>query len=390
MNNFIKQAAARARKPQKTLDRPAEKHLRKVSILFDFVPFYYNNQALFRKDENTLDTVAKSLLVMSAFRYEAHVLRTLARALAKKAHIFDTFFVPVGWLAGTGAAVPSSHAAVVACSGSPLAEIEAQARAALAPYSVGSIAVVDEGQVVVRQFPVSWAPGDDAPVCVVAVYPFDPDRAVGIVFFGRHGDAHCGVTYLIARAQLPGFVSAVGAHVAAMYLVNDSIGSFSTTCIPSAGEPRRFPARTCTTLCEVLVEFDPAAFSPATAPPVAACVPYVPKLLVSIVDLPSDTDITCASHGGVDFVTHIGGARLKTVLVIAKEPFAKDVVFSGVFTKRNLVWRGRYTFAVTSASFPFPTLKTRAGARAGAIGSACHRHCALDAAFTTRTFSHIV
>uniref|UniRef100_A0AAU7E2J6 Poxvirus F5/Telomere-binding protein I6 domain-containing protein n=1 Tax=Rousettus bat poxvirus TaxID=3141933 RepID=A0AAU7E2J6_9POXV len=391
MNNFIKQAAARVRKPQKTLDRPTERNLRKISIRFDFVPFYYNHQALFRKEENTLDTVAKSLLVLGSFRYEAHVLRALVRALAGKAHVFDVFFVPVGWLTGTGAPAPETHAAVEVCTDHPQGAVNALVRAALAPFSVGGVLVADEGPVTVRQFPVSWLPGDDAPVCVVAVYPFDPDCAVGIVFLGRHGDAHCGVTYLIPRAQLHVFVSAVRAHVSATYLVNDSIGHFSTTCIPSTEAPRRFPARTCTTLCEVLVEFDPAAFAPATAPPVAACTPYIPKMLVSIVDLPSDTEITCASHGGLDFVTHIGGTRLKTVLVLAKEPFARDIVFSGVFTKRNLVWRGRYTYAVTSASFPFPALKTRPGARAGAGAScACHKHCAMDSAFTTRTFAHVV
>ncbi|QGN68049.1 telomere binding protein [Equine molluscum contagiosum-like virus] len=388
MNHFVKQVSARARKPARELApaRDARAYAR-VLVCFDFAQLYYNNQALFSKRENTLDHVAKSLLVLASFRYEAYVLRGLVRALLEqRAHVHDVYFVPVGWLAGAGAA-PRTHAAVrvVAAAGDAPA-LERHARDFLAAHEVARVTVDADGDCRVPQFALDADATAPAPVAVLSFYPFDTSQVLAVVFFGRHGDTHCGLSYLAPRAQLHELAACLYAHVGELYLVNDELGSFATTRVANAA-PRRFPAARCASLCEVTRAFARARFAYAEAPPVAP-MPYVPKQLVAVVDLPSDAEITCTRAHGLDVVTHIDGVRLKTVLVLAKDAFVRDVPFQGVFTKRNLVWRRRYTYRVLRASFPCPELKG-APARAGRA-PACQKHCFHGSDYTTRTLAHVV
>ncbi|AAC55176.1 MC048L [Molluscum contagiosum virus subtype 1] len=406
MNHFVKQVAARARKPARELERvEGDVPYARVLLRFDFSALHYNHGALFCKRENTLEDVDKSLLVLAAFRYEAYVLRTLVRTLTERgrAHVYDIYFLPVGWLAGVAADVPPAHAALRLLHSGRLDALERRARELLAQHDVLGVELEDEGPCSVPRFALPAAHDAPAPVAVLAFYPFDPGLLLAVVFFGRHGDAHCGLAYTAPRAQLPALAAALHAHVADLYLLHDEVGHFSSTRVHN-NAPLRFPAETCAGLCEVTRAFAHERFAAARALVAHVPPPFVPKQLVSIVDLPCDTELTCASVHGIDFVTHISGRRLHTVLLLAKEGFMADTVFAGVFSKRNMVWRGRYTFRVLRASFPCPELRG-AGSASGADGedtgtahaagrralrAACHKHCFRGSRYTTRTPAHVV
>ncbi|CCD83224.1 telomere binding protein [Squirrelpox virus] len=380
MNHFIKQAGAGIRKPSyRATVLPHTHRMRYGTLVFDFEDFYYNNDELFHKPTNAVCDVTKSLAVMRSFRHEQAVLRRVVRLVRSRgAHVSDVFFAPVGWLAGTGDP-PYTHAAVRVLHADD--GLEGAARALL------------EGQPVRN---VDWLRGEETemqsiavpniqPVGLITFYPFDVDEIAAILFFGAVDEARCGVVYTAPREYTDAVVRRLATVAGELYMLVDGVGALSPVRLAAAGQrAEKLRESSVDVLCEVTRRFDLAGLEPSESP--AARRPLVPKMIVSPLDLPSHVEIRCESRNGVDFVTHIDGRRLDTVLVVAKDEFLSGTRLKGVFVKENLVWRGTYTYRIVSSSFPAPKLAVRRRHKR----RECKKHCFCETAFTTRTRTHVV
>ncbi|ATI20991.1 telomere-binding protein [Western grey kangaroopox virus] len=370
MDYFIKQAAARARKPSAAMPPPSGTvRFRTAVVRFDFTGFYYNNARLFAKTRNSLTEVDKSLAVMNTFAYQAHVLTELARMLAKHGHLRDLYFAPVGWLAGApGTELPLTHAAARIIRRCSQPDLEDAVRGLLARYEVENLSVTSaEESGILRFDSKDLRDADYRPVCVMFFYPFDPEKVLAVVFVGRHEDSHCGISYLLNRTHAGTFLRSIFRFVRHIYTVSDELGTFATARISNhAARLQKLPVSAFTNLCEVTHNFDPALFGEPTDLDHPGFVPRVPKIPVSILDLPDGVPITCSATNGLEVVTHIAGQRLRSVLVIVKDRFLKDTPLDGVFSKENLLRNRRYTFTVTAANFKCPSLGADAASASGA------------------------
>ncbi|ADC53935.1 telomere-binding protein [Pseudocowpox virus] len=366
MNHFFKQIGAGVRKPATRLTPTGAHELRLFTVPVELPGFLYNNENLFHKPVNSVDTVLKALAVASSFREEWEAVRALARALqAAGVHVTDVFFSPVGWMAGT-APPPGAHAAVrvVAPSAAAAARAVKQTVKALRPPVPMAPGEAREDAVVeVQEFSSAYAGHGAPPVGVMAACPFDQEASVLVLFFGRTQDAHCGIAYRCAtRTETDRMLATLLPIVSEMHVVCDDVGRSTVSRHRGGGAATQFPDDRVTSIVGVVHPFDHRQFPSApSASPSSDLVLYAPKRFVFVVDLPSGVDIRCASRSGTDFVTHIDGRKLDAVLVIVKDAFMAGVTMDGVFQKENLVWRGKYTYRITKSSFEVPEFRGKAG-----------------------------
>nr|AAB29633.1 C9L product [variola virus VAR, India-1967, Peptide, 381 aa] [Variola virus] len=86
-------------------------------------------------------------------------------------------------------------------------------------------------------------------------------------------------------------------------MLSDEIGRTSSIRIFNSTSVKKFPTNTLTSICEIVYSFDESSFpTPKTFTPLNAS-PYIPKKIVSLLDLPSNVEIKAISRGGVDFIT---------------------------------------------------------------------------------------
>ncbi|AIZ77285.1 hypothetical protein SB87_gp032 [Parapoxvirus red deer/HL953] len=368
MNHFLKQLAAGIRKPATRLTPSGAHEVRVYTVPVELPGFFYNNENLFHKPVNSVDAVLKALALAGTFREEWESLRAVARALqAAGVHVLDVFFAPVGWLAGSAPPPDGgAHAGfrvVAAGSASAARTVKQVAKslrtpAALAPGDAREDAVVE-----VHEFSSAYVGQGPPPVGVMSVCPFDHEASLLVLFFGRTQEAHCGIAYQCpSRTESDRMLATLMPVVSEMYVVCDDVGRSTVTKHRGGAAAGRFPDDRVTSLVGVVHPFDHRQFPSApSAAPASDLALYVPKRFVFVLDLPSHVDIRCASRNGTDFVTHVDGRRLDAVLVIVKDRFMRGTVMEGVFQKENIVWRGKYTYRITKASFEVPEFRGKSG-----------------------------
>ncbi|ASC55604.1 hypothetical protein SePPVgORF025 [Seal parapoxvirus] len=365
MNHFIKQIAAGIKKPAARLTPSGAHEVRVYTVSVEMPGFFYNNENLFNKPVNSVDAVLKSLAVANSFRDEWESLRAVARALqASGIHVVDVFFSPVGWMAGF-APPPGTHAAfkLVALGAAAALRAVRQVVKSLRPSAQLVPAEAREASVVeVQEFSTAYSQSPP-PVGVMAVCPFDQEASVLVLFFGRTQEAHCGLAYYCAsRTDTDRMLATLLPMVSDMYVVCDDVGRSTVTKHRGGGSTAQFPDSRVTSIVGVVHAFDHRQFPSApSASPSSDLSLYVPKRFVFVLDLPSGVDIRCASRNGTDFVTHVDGRKLDAVLIIVKDSFMAGTTMEGVFQKENLVWRGKYTYRITTSTFEVPEFRGKPG-----------------------------
>ncbi|AKJ93704.1 telomere-binding protein [Raccoonpox virus] len=383
MNNFVKQVASKSLKPTKKLTQLDETiSLNECIIAFNFDNFYYCNDGLFSKPINTPEDVLKSLLVMESFAYEKMIIKGLIKILISKAYINDIYFTPFGWLTGVDDD-PETDVVIKLIFNSSLISIKSQVIEYLKSYNVNNLSVLTtEKELNINTFNVP----DSIPISIISFFPFDTDLIVIILFFGVCNDSYCGISYTSPKERLPYIIEILKPLVSEINMLSDEIGRTSSVRIFNSNSVKKFPTNTLTSICEIVYPFDESLFpTPKTFTPLNAS-PYIPKKIVSLLDLPSNVEIRAISRGGVDFITHINNKRLNTILVIAKDSFLKNSTFSGTFIKENIIWKGIYTYRIIKSSFPVPTIKTAISNKK----KICKKHCFVNSQYTTRTLLHIL
>ncbi|UXK19916.1 Telomere-binding protein [Monkeypox virus] len=382
MNNFVKQVASKSLKPTKKLSPLDEViSLNECIISFNLDNFYYCNDGLFTKPINTPEDVLKSLLIMESFAYEKMIIKGLIKILISRAYINDIYFTPFGWLTGVDDD-PETHVVIKIIFNSSLISIKSQVIEYLKPYNVNNLSVLPtEKELSINTFNVP----DSIPISIISFFPFDTDFILVILFFGVYNDSYCGISYISPKERLPYIIEILKPLVLEINMLSDEIGRTSSIRIFNSTSVKKFPTNTLTSICEIVYSFDESSFTtPKTFTPLNAS-PYIPKKIVSLLDLPSNVEIKAISRSGVDFITHINNKRLTTILVIAKDNFLKNSTFSGTFIKENIIWKGIYTYRIIKSSFPVPTIKSVTNKK-----KICKKHCFVNSQYTTRTLSHIL
>ncbi len=381
MNQFVKRAASSTDKPKKKLDPPLESILFEESMIeFNFVDFYYCNDSLFSKETNSLDDVFKSLSILETFRFEKEIIKGLIKVVREHGYISDVYFSPIGWLTGTGNDVPHTHVSVRIIHTCPTKTIETIARRFLSEEVVEKLSI----QQTPKEYSVNvFRIPDSIPTALITVFPFDTDYILLVLFFGIFNDSRCGLSYVCRREKLNSLVEILKLRVSEITLIKDEVSR--TVPVKIYGVHKHlFPEERIVSICEIVSDFDFSKFKIKDSPRLAVQT-YIPKKLVSLIDLPCGVEIKCVSKDGIDFVTHLRGEKLNTVLIVIKDDFLKSYPLSGVFYKENLVWKGTYTYRITKSTFPVPELKISKNYR-----SDCKKHCFYGSAFITRVGLYIV
>ncbi|AVD69211.1 ORF092 [Saltwater crocodilepox virus] len=371
MNSFIRLVSRNVRKDVAELAAPeGELAYQRFELAFAIPGFYYNNGGLFRKPENGLPEICKSLLILEDFKYEWHVISEVLAALSASAHVHDLYFVPVGWLLGAeDAPDPSRHVVVRfgvvhgAARTVGAAKLRAALEPALAVFGIRHYALQPRGTETLPRF--SFGRERLRLVCVVALYPFDPRKSLAVVYAGRYRDSYCGLNFVFPQKDLPAFLEYIADYVHELHVLNDRVSDFERVSV-AVGDgvgKKTLPHAFFTSLCELAHQMRPLDAAGGGDGDGAGYRTYVPRQYVSLLHLPCDVPIACRRMGALEVVTHIDGRRADPLLVCVKDPFLRDASLDGVFKKRNVLHKNRYTYCILDATFECPRLRPKSRAR---------------------------
>ncbi|QHG62607.1 telomere binding protein [Cetacean poxvirus 1] len=357
MNNFIKQISSRASKPTKKITEVSNiVKYKECNIYFNFNNFYYCNNRLFNKPTNCINEIIKSLLVLSSYRYEKDIIESIVNLLIKNAHthINDIYFTPVGWLTGLYD-VTSYHVVIKFIYTGSILHVKSNIRDYLHSRYINKVDIVDENkELIVNKFNIPKV----LPVAVLTFYPFNTEYSLLILYFGTYNDIHCGISYIFTKENLPYIVEILKHRVEEIHLLHDEVNQLSSIRIN--GTPsQKFPMKKVTYISEVIKLFNLSKFEIDTTKTISPLniVLYIPKVLVSILDLPCNVEIRSVCKNGIEYVTHIENTKLSTILIIIKDKFMRNVSLIGTFVKENLIWKGHYTYRIIKSDFNVPQLK---------------------------------
>ncbi|QRY18917.1 ORF-47 [Teiidae poxvirus 1] len=389
MDNFIKQISFRIKKPTTQLEAADSKvKYSYVFIEFNYPDFYYCNDNLFMKPENSLSDISKSLLMMNSFPYESFILQELLRLLKQYGHVYDIYFLPIGWLMGNGE-LQAHHACIKMIKNNSQKVIEEVTRKQLSHYGIEGtnirITTDTTKEVSVNRHPLGV--GQLEPVCVVSFYPFDPENKVlFVIYLGRYNDRYCGVSYVVDRDDMYKAFSRTYMYISDFYLVSDDINTFHTTRVSNHSKKlKMLPINHCTTLCEIVYDFEFVKFDQSIMS-IPVITPYVPKQFVSIINLPDNVPITCIEVNNLGYVTHIDNKKLRKVLIVLKDSFLKNTTLQGTFKKTNIVRHGKYTYVIVFATFECPVLKINKTSNP----NTCKRTIFEGSKYITKTFNDTI
>ncbi|ARE67329.1 SWPV2-ORF106 [Shearwaterpox virus] len=391
MDNFIKQISSKIVKPIAELEPPDSKvQYYYMTISFNFPDLYYCNKNLFAKPDNTLLDVSKSLLTLNSFPYENFVINDLLRTIRRYCHVYDVYFLPVGWFVGKEDVLPNYQVSIKIIRSTNQEVIENIIRNYLSRHDIYgdnlSIETDRLNGVSINRHSIVGA-RQLAPICVVSFYPFDPENKIlFVIYVGRYKDRHCGVSYVVDREDMYKVINRIYSYVVCIYLVSDDMVTFHTT--PLANHSKKLiplPINHCNTLCEIVHDFEFLRFEQSTMP-IPVFTPFIPKQLVNIINLPDDIPITCASINRLEYVTHIDDKKLKRVLIIVKDKFLRNTILHGTFKKRNIVRNRKYTFTITWSNFECPTL----GDVKSSSPNTCNRVVLDGSRYVTKTFNDTI
>ncbi|AID46822.1 DNA-binding protein [Penguinpox virus] len=387
MDNFLKQISSNVKKPIAELEDPdAVIKFYYMNISFNFPDLYYCNNNLFDKPENSLLDISKSLLMLNSFSHECFILQDLLRVIRRYGHVYDVYFLPIGWLVGNGES-PKYHASIKLIRSNTQEIIDGIVRRQLSQYGIQGdnllISVDSSNEVSINRHSIIGA-RQLQPVCVVSFYPFDPEHKVFfVIYVGRYKDKYCGISYVADREDMYKVINRIYPYVSCFYLVSDGIINFHTT--PVANHTRNIkplPVNHCNTLCEIIYDFEYLKFDQGVMS-IPVFMPFVPKQFVSIINLPDDIPITCTASNNIEYITHIDNKKLKRILIIIKDKFLKDTIMQGTFKKVNLVRHKKYTYTITYSSFDCPKLENTKSSSP----STCNKAILDGRRYVTKTFN---
>ncbi|ALA62431.2 DNA-binding protein [Turkeypox virus] len=392
MNNFIKQISLKIKKPVTELDNTsnADIYYHYVTIMFNFPNMYYSNTNLFNKPENNLLDISKSLMSLNSFSYEFFVIKEYVKLIRRYAHIYDIYFIPIGWLVGCGDPV-EYHTCIKLIRSNTQNIIESITKKYLAQHGIHgneiSIQYDKSNEVKICRYPILSSNKRLEPICVVSFYPFDPEnKIILIIYVGRHKDKHCGISYVIDREDTYQALTRIYPYVDCIYLLSDDIITFHTIpIINNTKNLKKLPIEYCTTLCELVYEFEYSKFDQGNIS-IPAFIPFIPKQLVSIINLPDNVNIMCASANNIEYVTHIDNKKLNRILIIKKDKFLKNTVLRGTFKKINIVRHGKYTYTIISSSFDCPKLENPKSSSP----ISCNKIIQDGSKYVTKTFNDVI
>ncbi|AUI80617.1 hypothetical protein [White-tailed deer poxvirus] len=359
MNNFIKQAASRMNKPTKQLIKTETIILKECTISFNFDNFYYCNENIFDKQYNTLEDVLKSWAIIECFKYEKYVITGLVKIIKKYSHITDLFFLPVGWMTGieSGKVTSEYHVIIKTIFTGSILHIRNKIKEFLSYHSIKDLVIIQtDKELTINCFDTP----EILPTAVISFFPFDTESVLIVLFFGTYNDSYCGISYVLSD-NIYTIVDLLKPFVNEINILTDDITRLtSVRLFDSLSSSKKFPEKKIFSICEFISIFDKTKFSDGGVSSLPQksmnLIPYIPKKIVSLIELPSYVDIKCITKNGIDFITHIDNKRLSMILIIAKDDFIKNVTFSGTFKKENLIWKGYYTYRILEATFTFPKL----------------------------------
>ncbi|AAF17924.1 gp042L [Rabbit fibroma virus] len=386
MNNFIKYIASKMTKPVCKVTEPVnELKLKECVVSFNFNHFYYNNEGVFNKPCNTLEDVSKSWTVMERFKYEKYVIVGLVKILKKLAYISDIFFVPVGWIAGTSTVHTNEthHVIVKVIFLNSFTVIKNKVKDYLSYHDILDVSVhQNDKEVYVRTFTVP----DQLPSVVISLFPFCIEYILVVLFFGAYEESYYGITYVAHKEHLYTIVEILKPLSSEINIWSDEVTRFVTVKLVDERPKRGFPEKKVYPISEIVHSFNNSVFDATVTIQRLHVTCFVPKKIISLIDLPSNVPIKAFSKNGIDYITHINDKRLTSVLIIAKDDFMKHVTFLGTFKKENIIWKGCYTYHITEATFDVPTLKVTSSCKK----KTCKKHAFDNFTFTTRVDSYIV
>ncbi|QHR82586.1 telomere binding protein [Brazilian porcupinepox virus 1] len=382
MNNFIKNAASGISKPNKKIDKHIDNiALKECIISFNFENFYYSNEKIFKKDNNSLDDVSKSLSIINSFKYEKYVISGLVKILKNLSFISDIFFLPVGWLTGVGENNVDKHFVVKILFTSSLTNIRTKVKDYLSYHQVCDITFVNDKEFVINTFSMP----DTLPSTLISFFPFDVNYIIIVLFFGIYNDTYCGLSYISKKDNLNYMIDVLKPMVKEITILSDEITRFVSVKFFDLKPSVKFPEKKIYTISEIIYPFDKSKFKDINVTSNMLISPFINKYIVSIIDLPSNVEIKCKSKNFVDYITHIDNKKLQNILIIAKDNFMQNVIFSGTFKKENIIWKGNYTYRITESTFTVPKLNvSEKGNRK------CKKNIFNNSIFTTRIGSYII
>ncbi|CAC21285.1 47L protein [Yaba-like disease virus] len=386
MNNFIKNAANKMYKPYKKIIPTSEKiALKECIISFNFENFYYLNEIVFNKQNNTLDDLSKSWTIMESFSYEKYVIKGIIQIIKKYAYINDIYFVPIGWLTGIDDNEQQYHVVIkLVFESYVLVTIKNKVKEYCSFHSIKDLHISQTSKdlkISVFEIP------QNMPSALVSLYPFDTEYIMIVLFFGICDESYCGISYITNKENLYNVIEFLKPLVLEINLIIDEISKMTSLKIfNSTQQCEIFPEKKIISICEIMEPLDKKKIDGFKINTPINITLFVKKKIVSLLDVPSNVDIKCMSSNGVDFITHIDNKRLSTVLIIAKDDFIKDVIFSGTFKKENLIWKGCYTYRIIESSFLTPKLNVLNKSN----NKKCKKHTFNNHTFTTKTGSYVI
>ncbi|APG58260.1 telomere-binding protein I6 [BeAn 58058 virus] len=382
MNNFIKHAASGVYKPSKKIsEKNKDITLKECIISFNFEDFYYSNENLFRKNTNTLEDVSKSLLIMESFKYEKQIISDLVTILKKISFITDIYFLPIGWLVGNNdGSIQDKHFIIKILFTISNTTLEHKVSDFLNGKNIYDTSIDFTKECYVNSFPTP----DTVPSVIISFYPFDTTYILFVLFFGIYNNSYCGISYISKRDNLNYVLEVLKPMVKEITLIVDEITRLVSVKLFDTSNGAQFPEKNIYSICEIVYIFDKSKFGDIKVKSNISILPFVNKKLISIIDLPSNVEITCYSKDSIDYITHIDNKRLSTVLIIAKDQFMNNITFSGTFIKENIIWKGKYTYRILESTFDVPILKVSNGTRV------CKKNTFQKSSFTTRIGAYII
>nr|WGO62676.1 telomere binding protein [Wadden Sea poxvirus] len=385
MNHFVKHAASKLHKPNKNLVPNNDTiSLQECIISFNFDNFYYCNDNIFIKNTNTLDDVFKSLSIIESFKYEKHIIIGLLKLIRKYGYINDLFFTPIGWLTGIDSNNETKHNVVIKLFLHISTSIKLKVKEYLSTYSITDMSIVITDFITI----VNTFNTDGIPSAIISFFPFDTDYFLIVFFFGTYNESYCGLSYTFNKEKLYIIIETLKQYIMDLYILNDEISRLTITHIPENNIPKKkFPIKNIIQICEIVYQFDETKFDiPKYISNQLTISPFIPKKLVSLIDLPCNVEIKCNSKHGIDYVTHIDNKRIKVYLIILKDSFLKDYPLTGIFVKENLIWKGLYTYRIIKSNFPVPELKVSDKRKKNNY----IKNCFHNYTYTTRIGSYII
>ncbi|AOE46408.1 hypothetical protein SPPV_43 [Sheeppox virus] len=394
MNNFIKHVSYKISKPNKKLSKKLDDEikLKECIISFNFENFYYSNEILFNKPTNSLDDVNKSWLIMESFKYEKYVIMGLINILKKKSYITDFFFIPIGWIVGNNINnddnIDNNHVVIKITieNNKSFQPLSNKIKDFLSHYDIFDLLIIQKEK---ELNILSFKTPNNFPSVVISLFPFDVTSIIIVLFFGIFDDSYCGLSYITNKDNLNYVIEVLKPISSEINILSDEITRFVSIKLfnNELNKNKKFPEEKIFFICEFIKIFEKTKFEEPKSVIHTNITTFIPKKMISLIDLPSNVEIRTLSNNGIDYITHINDKKLSTILIITKDNFLKNVSFSGTFKKENIIWKGYYTYRIIESTFDVPKLKISPNGKKRYI--TC-KSAFNNSTFTTRSGQYIV